>query len=523
MIKSELITLINGKITTLSEKIPHATSIGIMGERIVAVGSDTEVLSQMPMGSQVIDLHGKSVIPGLIDAHAHLMWYGGNLLRWADLTEARSISEIQERLRFQRQRMQQQNRSGERWVLGARFDHEILAEKRFPTRQELDQVAPDCPVVIVRLCYHAMVANSRALELCGIQSESGLLTENEADPIWAQIPEGSPYEMQEAARLAIDQAVSVGLTTVHCVVSNPDEIRALMQLHAQNELKIRLRIQIPHGMLDAAEQLGLRSDFGDFRFRYGSIKIFSDGSMGARTAALTAAYTDDPSTTGTLIHSHDELTDLAVATHQAGFQLAIHAIGDRAIDESLDAIEAALSSDSNSIDRRHRIEHASILRPDQIQRMARLGVIACVQPQFATTDFWTHERVGPERLSWIYPFKSLLNGDVHLAGGSDCPVEALNPFQGIQRAMLRNQATQAEQLTLDEALRLFTLGGAAAGFEEDDKGSLESGKLADLLVLPHGLDEVDPSQIEQIRPDLVIVGGKVVLGELSLNQLLILK
>lgn len=509
----QAITLINGRVLTMSEKTPTASALGILGERIACVGSDEQVLAQMPAESKRIDLDGKMVIPGLIDAHAHLLWMGGAMMRWADLTGATSIGEIQDRLRAHHEKMKKLGGSSADWLLGIRFDQEILAEQRWPNKHDLDEVSAELPIMIVRLCGHANVANSKALEIGGIESETGLLTENDPGPIWAKMPDPTEAEYIEISKLITEHGLKVGLTTVHCLLDAGDEVRALQKLHARGGLKQRLRLQIPIGYVESLQKVGLISDFGDSMLRLGSLKLFADGSMGARTAAMTEPYDDDPSTTGILMHTHDELVERAVSGHKAGFQLAIHAIGDAAIDQAIDAIEAALASDnSTGAQRRHRIEHASIIRPDQIERMAKLGIIGSIQPQFINTDFWTCDRVGKKRTPWVYPFKTMKNAGIKLAGGSDTPVEVLNPFQGIQRAILRDENTASERFTLEEAIYLYTMGGSYAGFEETEKGSLDPGKLADLLVLPCDLREIDPSTIEDVRPEMVFVGGRAVIG-----------
>ncbi|MDI6828403.1 MAG: amidohydrolase family protein, partial [Armatimonadota bacterium] len=287
------------------------------------------------------------------------------------------------------------------------------------------------------------------------------------------------------------------------------ELDAVRHIHQQGRLPIRFYVQPGYGMLDSLLDEGLKTGDGNEMLRMGAIKIFADGSMGARTAALTEDFADDPGNRGILLHSDEELTEMVRKVHKSGWQVAIHAIGDRAVEQAINAIETALrETGEDNRTRRHRIEHASLLNEDLIFRMADLHILASVQPQFIITDFWTINRVGPERYRWAYPFRTLLQSGVPLSLGSDCPVENLDAFELIYRAVTRDDFSQSECLTVEETIALYSLGGAYAMFQEKNLGSIEVGKFADLVILNQDIFSVPSNEIPNCRPDMVFVGGK---------------
>ena len=302
------------------------------------------------------------------------------------------------------------------------------------------------------------------------------------------------------------------------MISSPAEIRVIQKLRAENRLPIRVYIVIPVDFLDHLTDLGLRTGFGDNMVKIGGVKILADGSLGARTAALTEPYNDDPSTKGMSLYSQEQLNALVAKAHKAGLQLAIHAIGDQAVEMVLTAYERTLKKEPKK-QHRHRIEHASVLNEGLIQRMKRLGVMATVQPHFVISDFWVTDRVGPKRARWVYPFKTLIRKGVLIAGGSDCPVEPISPLLGIYAAVARKTFPD-EGISVDEALRLYTVNAAFASFEENIKGSIEVGKLADLVVLSHNPREVLPEKIGDIQVEMTIVGGKAMHAKSSTENLM---
>jgi hypothetical protein len=373
------------------------------------------------------------------------------------------------------------------------------------------------------------VTNSKALQIAKIAGQmipppwgqidkdaetgepTGILRENAMNLVLDLVPPPSEEELIEACGSACRRAAKVGLTSVHWIINSADEIRAIDELRRRDELFVRVYILVPSELLAQLTGLGLHTGFGDAFVRIGSLKVFADGSLGARTAALRESYHDAPATKGLLRYSQEESNAVILKAHTAGLQLAIHAIGDKAVDMVLTALERALMEAPRK-DHRHRIEHASVLDEDLISRMKRANVIACVQPHFLVSDFWVADRVGVKRARWVYPFRSLIDQEVIVAGGSDYPVEPMDPLLGIWAAVARG-AFPEEQLTVDEAVRLYTTNAAFASFEEDRKGSIERGKLADLVILSQDPHEVSPENIKDIDVEMTILGGKVVYAK----------
>jgi predicted amidohydrolase YtcJ len=512
--------LVNGTIVTLKPSNPHAQAVAIKNNRIIKVGKNREIEPLIKEGTKVIDLKEKAVLPGFIDTHIHITGFGKTLTQ-INLRGIQSIKEMQEKLEKRVERA----KKGE-WILGRGWDQDRLKEKRYPTRWDLDKVSPNNPVVFTRVCGHLSVVNSRALEKASVTAEAapplggeidkdpktgeptGILRERAMDLVHRVIPESSERQLMEACGLACRKAVEAGLTSVHWIIYSRAEIRVIKKLRAQNKLPLRVYILIPVEFLDPLIRLGLSTGFGDDVVRIGGVKIFADGSLGARTAALHESYSDDSSTRGMTLYSEEKLEEMIMKTHRAGIQLAVHAIGDRAISMVLTALEKALEKMPRK-DHRHRIEHASVLSEKLIRRMKRLGVIASVQPHFVVSDFWVADRLGPKRARWVYPFKTLIQEGVPIAGGSDCPVEPVSPLLGIWAAVSRKSFPE-EQISVEEALRMYTIDAAFASFEEDIKGSIEVGKLADLVVLSDDPRSVPPNKIKDIEVEMTFAGGKAV-------------
>lgn len=517
------LVLTNANVLTMNPSKPHAQAIAIKDHKIIKVGTNKEIKPYIGENTKTINLKKKTVLPGFIDTHAHITGYGKSL-KQINLRGVKSIKEIQKKLKNRAQRTPKGQ-----WILGRGWDQDHLTEKRYPTRWDLDKFSPNNPVIFTRVCGHLCVANSQALESAGITRETkpppagqidkdpktgkptGILRENAMNLVWKMIPEPSEEELTEACSLACQKAVEAGLTSVHWLINSPTEIRVIQKLRQQNKLPLRVYIMVSVKLLDHLIDLGLHTGFGDNRVRIGSAKIFSDGSLGARTAALFQPYHDEPARKGMVLYTQEKLSTLVMEAHKAGFQLAIHAIGDRAIDMVLTVLEKALE-EAPKKNHRHRIEHASVLSKRLIRRMRKLKVTASVQPHFVVSDFWVANRVGPTRARWVYPFKTLIQEGVLTTGGSDCPVEPIDPLLGIWAAVAR-EAFPEERITVDDALRLYTVNAAYASFEEDIKGSIDVGKLADLVVLSREPHEIPPNEIRDVKVEMTIVGGKVVYGK----------
>lgn len=486
-----------------------AEAILCVDGHIKAVGSLAEVRHIAGPDAEEIDLEGCAVVPGLTDAHTHLTQYGLEHVRAADLSGSRSIREVLDRLREFRRKHPDLP-----WLLGKGFDQELFAERRWITRADLDEISTDFPIMITRLCLHAMVANSAALkaardQLTDQQAETGILTEDDTALVWQQVPPPSETELENAILWALSQARRVGLSGVHCQIDGFDDLRAVLHLHERDGLPARVRLQCPFSMLDRLRADGMITGWGNDFLSIGSIKLYVDGAMGPRTAALREPYNDDPGNCGVLLMNEKELTDALREIQAAGCQAAIHAIGDRALETALAAIENTLADGNHGNALRHRIEHASVAGPDLIAKMAELRVPAVVQPQFVVTDFWTHERVGPERYRWCYAFRSMIEAGIRLAMGSDCPVERLDPVELIDRAVNRESRSLNERLSAEQTLRAYTLGGAWAGFTEKRSGSIEPGKLADFVALEPDPFRVDVSKMADTRVRYNVIGGLI--------------
>jgi hypothetical protein len=297
-------------------------------------------------------------------------------------------------------------------------------------------------------------------------------------------------------------------TGVHWIVDSADEIRIIQKLYFERKLPLRVYLGIPVDLLDELVDLGLATGFGNDMVKIGFIKIFADGSLGARTAALKQPYSDKPETNGMILCAQKKLNKLVLKAHKAGLQLGVHAIGDQAVETVLKAFSKAVREFPME-NHRHRIEHCSVLNPKLIRQIKRLGVIASVQPHFIVSDFWVADRVGDVRARWVYPFKTLMHEGLVVVSGSDCPVEPISPLLGVWAAVARKVFVE-ESLTLEEALRAYTLNAAYASFDEDKKGTIEVGKFADLTILSGDLATVSPERISDVAVEMVLVGGEIV-------------
>lgn len=476
--------------------------------------SESAMLS-LSKQAEVVDLGGRTVVPGLIDSHAHLIEHGISSTRMADLTGCRSIREVQDRLRAFRKA-----NPDAKWLLGTRFDQELFRERCWITRRDLDEVSTDVPILIARLCLHAVVVNSAALNLLrekisSEQAETGILSESATGLAWEQVPPPTPEEHLRAAEWALAEARRVGLTGVHCIIDSLDDLEILRTLDARAALPIRIRVMAHVSMMDRLIDRGMPFGSGTDYLKIGAVKVFMDGSMGARTAALREPYSDSPPSSGgdrggrgQLFRNERDLAQILEHIQEKGFQAAIHAIGDKAVECALKGIEIAGGGETGN-PWRHRIEHASQMAEDLVRVMARLNVIACVQPQFVITDFWTHERVGRERYRWSYPFKTMREAGITLAMGSDCPVERLDTVELIARAVNREPTSLTERLSVEEVLRGYSWGSAFAGFDEARLGSLEIGKFADFAILDDDPFEAAPDRIGALSVQGAVVGGTV--------------
>jgi predicted amidohydrolase YtcJ len=520
------LALTSGKVLTMNQPQPYAEAVAIKDDKIVQVGTNEEIKPWIGKNTKVISLKGKTVVPGFIDTHIHVADFG-RLLTWIDLSAAGSIKEMQESLSRHVEKV-----AKGKWLLGRGWDETRFAEKRLPTRFDLDAVSPDNPVIFYHQNGQVCVVNSKALELAGVtrltpvpaggaidrDAETGELTgvlrDNATNLVWAVIPEPSEEELVEAAGLACQKIVEAGVTSVHWMVLSPIEIQIIQRLRRENKLPLRVYIIMPMNLLDNVTGLASRLGLGDNMVRIGGVEIGADGYLAARTAALLQPYSDNPATSGRLLCTQKEMNAAAAKILKAGFQLVIHAVGDKAVDAALTTIER-VSRETPRKDARNRIEQAAVLNKGLIERMKMQKAVVSVQPRVVASEFsvWSAtEHLGAKRAKWLYPLKTLLKEGIRVVGGSDCPMEPLSPLLGIQAAVTR-EFIHEERITVGEALRMYTVDAAYSSGEENIKGTVETGKLADLTVLSHNPAKVPPNKIENIKVEMTIVGGKVVYSK----------
>lgn len=467
---------LNGNIIPLAGNRPEA--LLVRDGRIVALGSAEELEEKTSSHIERIDLSGKTLMPAFIDAHMHLVHVGLKQTGFAiDLSETTSLSET---LEVVREVVKDRGDGG--WIRGRGWDEMNWSEKRYITREELDQIAPNQPAVLTRVCGHLLVANSRALEHVSITAgpdefdpELGLLRERAVEQFSSQT-KPTLADIEAAMIAGCRLANSLGITSLHDYVG-ADYIRAYQNLRKRGELTLRITMHPFEHLLDEMAALGFQTGFGDETLRLGGIKFFTDGSVGARNAAFFEPYLDED-TVGKLNYERAALNERARKAHEAGFQLSIHAIGDRAIDAALQAIEAAGAKAGD----RPRIEHLELPTQEQFDRMKARGVIASMQPNFVQwsgPDGLYEVRLGAERDAHIDPHRDVLENGVKLCFGSDGM--PMDPLFGIHSAV--NAPHAGQRVSVEEALLAYTLGGAYAGFMENEVGTLEVGKRADLVVL----------------------------------------
>jgi predicted amidohydrolase YtcJ len=518
----------NGIIYTLDPARPRAEAVAIAGRRIVAVG-DEELWALLAPEGMAVDLQGRSVLPGFTDCHTHFGSYALRMgqINLAGLTCKKGVLE--------RVAARACETSPGRWLEGGGWDRNLWADVSFPTKQELDRVAPRHPAALSSKCGHALWVNSCALAKAGITADTpdpvggeierypttgeptGILKEQAIQLVRQVIPEPGSEEMRKAMVRAIPHLHGMGLTGIHDC-EGAEAFSAFQQLAIQGELGLRVLMHIPVGNLDSAIQLGLRTYLGNETLRVGAVKVFADGSLGARTAAMLQPYESEDDNLGIMVLPEEELSAVVERACQAGIAPTVHAIGDRATHTVLNAYEVHHPL-WMSQGLRLRVEHAQLLSPKDIQRLGRLGVIASMQPIHCTADMDMVDRHWGTRGVGAYAFRSLLEAGAPLAFGSDCPVEDPNPLVGIHAAVTRRCADgspgplgwrPSERITVAEAVRAYTLGAAYASGEERLKGTVTPGKLADLVVLSQDIFTLDPMGILQTEVVATILDGRVV-------------
>ncbi len=508
MIKFDL-AITNARIHTMRAPGEMAAAVGIVGGRIARVGSDVEIQEGIASSTRVIDAGGRVGLPGFIDAHAHFAIMGVRETQ-LNLRGAASKADV---LRAVAARAAAIG-AGE-WVIGTDWDESKWeGERSYLTREELDRAAPKNPVALRRIDGHLWSVNSAALERVSIEpgtigseeAETGVLKEHAGDEL-AKVLQPDVDGYVAGIRAATARAHSLGVTSVHDAYVDGTRIKAYRKLSASGGLDVRVTMLPGVEYLDDVIDLGLGQGFGDERLRLGPVKILTDGSIGSMTAAVTDGYRGAPERIGTLTWEPEELAAAVTKAHESDVQLAIHAIGDRAIGLVLDVLERADAAVRKEL--RHRIEHFEMPTPEQIVRAARLGVVASMQPNFVgewgLPGGMYEDRLGRDRTAEMNPFARLLAAGIPLAFGSDCM--PFGPLYGVHWAV--NAPFPGQRITPEKALRAYTRGGAYAAHEEDEKGTIAPGMLADLVILD-GDPFREPDGIKDMGVMVTIFNGKVV-------------
>ena len=523
----------NARVYTVDASNSVAEAVAIAGDRIVQLGKNADVLALRGAATRELDMRGATIVPGFHDAHAHVVGLGASL-QDVDLRGTSSYEEVVGRVR----RRLASARSGE-WIIGRGWDQNDWAEKAFPTHDLLSAATPDNPVYLTRVDGHAGLANRKAMETASLTSSttdppggriireangqpSGVLIDAAQAIVASKIPPIGRAQLEDQIQLADRELRRVGITMVDDAGAGGETVEAYKRLIEAGAIKTRLYVMLSGSLAELSPIFarGPVNDFSNHRLAMRAVKIYADGALGSRGAALLEPYADEPTTTGLLVTPPEEVYAQTLAAAKAGFQVGIHAIGDRANRQVMDVFERVQREVPGARALRMRIEHAQILDAAEIPRFAKLGVIASMQPTHATSDMpWAAARIGDARVEeGAYVWRKLLDAGAVIASGSDFPVEEANPLLGFYAAITRQDATgnpaggwtPSQRMTRDEALASFTRQAAFAAHAEALTGSIESGKLADLVVLSRDIMRVEPREILSTTVQMTIVGGEIV-------------
>jgi predicted amidohydrolase YtcJ len=531
---------INGKLWTENPKQPEAEAMAVAGHRILAVGTTEEIKKLAGPQTQVLDLQGRRVVPGFNDAHVHFFW-GGQGLTSVQLGDTTSRQQFAQRIaEFARTRP-----AGE-WIVDGNWDEQKWSPVTLPTHEWIDEVTPNHPVWVNRSDGHMMLANAVAMKLAGITkatpdvpggvigrdkdgTPNGIFKDAAKDLVERVIPPPSDAQVDEALLAAQKYALDNGVTSVtdmgftgsHGATLQALVVRGYQRLMAAGKWKVRVSARFPLDHYQLLTNLGVMTNFGNDTLVVGSVKAFADGSLGSGTAWFFQPFDDQPNNSGLpteqLAHPEEMFAEMKAAD-RAGAHIAVHAIGDRANKTILDMYQR-LESENGPADRRLRIEHAQHLRAEDIPRFAQLHVVASVQPYHCIDDGrWAETRIGHQRAMTTYAFRSLLDAGTVLAFGSDWFVAPINPLAGIYAATTRrtldgknpNGWIPEQKVSVKEAIHAYTIGSAYAESQDDIKGSLAPGKLADFTVLSDDILQIDPVAIEHVKPVITVLGGEIV-------------
>lgn len=518
---------LNGNIYTLNPDLPRAEAVATQGSKIIAVGKNSDVENLGRKNFRVIDLEGKTVLPGLTDCHTHFLSFAHGLRR-VNLHGVRSFQEVLSTIEAFGVKLK-----ADEWLVGGGWDKNILGDESPITKETLDKVCPERPAALQSKDHHVLWVNSKALKAVGIDETTknprggkiekhhstgdptGILKETACSLVWERVPIPAAAISKELLKEALKIANGYGLTGIQNH-DDPGAHELFRQLDADGDLTLRISSWLPKEELDFAINEGRTSGSGNENLRFGGVKFYADGSLGSQTALMFEPFEGSKDNCGIEATSEEQLTELVSKASQAGIGTAVHCIGDRAVHQSLNAIEKSAGQKAKGTRLRHRIEHVQVLRPDDVHRFCQLGVIASVQPVHVPADIDIAERYWGKRSKFAYAFKTLIDSGASVVFGSDAPIETINPWMGIHAAVCRKRIGEKEswypdeKVSLADAISAYTRWAGYASYEENLKGSIEVGKLADMVVLSQDVFQISPEEIPGMKVERTILGGRIV-------------
>ncbi|MDD1767299.1 MAG: amidohydrolase [Methanomassiliicoccales archaeon] len=531
------VAIINANVITVDKGMKRAEAVGIVGDKIAAVSTNSTVQSMAGKKTKIIDAKGKTVLPGMQDSHMHPLLVG-HFANGIVLNEVKNIPEFLEKVKEKAKKIPKGQ-----MILGSGWNQERMEERRYPTRWEVDSVAPDNPVFLIHWNAHICLINTMFMKQKGIGRDTpdppggkveknekgeptGILLENGIDlvaPGFLETGAGlfSYEETKAALKYCADRAVEFGLTSMIDILAGDAQVKAYQELEAEGKLPIRVNFYLGYQYLDSAVSIGLESGFGNHKVRFAGSKMIVDGSLSSHTAALRAPYVDMPSTSGVMRIPRDQIKAFALKATKSGIRIDIHALGDGAIETVVQIFKEVLK-ECPTKDPRFKISHCIILGKDLIEDFEKLNIIANVQPVFLMKgQNWIPRFVSPEREKYAHAYKSLMDAGVHMCSGTDAPIETPNPFMNVYASTVRKDPNgipdggwhPEQKIPIEEAIRMVTIEGAYSTGEEDVKGSIEVGKFADMVVVSDDPFKIAPEGIKNIKVLMTMVGGKVVYSK----------
>ncbi len=511
------IVFLNANVIPIGQDA-YSGGLVVEGNRIVHMGPDEDVMGYAGGHSMTVDLQGKTLLPGFIESHMHPFSLILSKLT-LDLTSLGSLSGVLDAVKEASRDLEP-----EKWLMGRGWDDSFFKDvKRFPTKEELDRQTSRNPVLLIRVCGHAAVVNSKALEYFASYMDTsaiadGVLKENALGEALHVMPRPPMDSMVEHAGAVFHDMFSAGLTTMTDMSGTAENIRLYQMIRDRMDFPFKIRMYMMPAYLNDMAHMGIQKGFGGDPVKIMGLKILSDGSLGARTANLRAPYSDDAENRGILNYPFEEVREMVKKASENNLQVAIHAIGDAAASVSVDAFAGV----RGAAEFRPRLEHCQILSREVIDKMRDVGVIASVQPVFASYDYpWVEDRIGKDRLEYAYAWRSLRDSGIRLCAGSDAPIYPYEPLLGIWSAVSREGIRKAgifaetQRLEVMDALRMYTIDAAYSLFEEEEIGSLEVGKRADMIVLSSDPTTAATDDIRKIKVELTVLDGEVVFDALT--------